>query len=139
MLNRGFYQDKYEAGSILGLPLRCHQVQLQVWHQVSRHCLQLLGGRVEELYEAWDFQRRFGGSTRAATEPADAAEGERPPQFKTFVPGKTRVPRRASPPAEIVPTRHRCLPQPADQHDGCARLPVRSPCWPLLPRQACSC
>ena len=81
---------------------------LQVWHQPMCHGLQLLGGRVEELYEAWDFQRKFGSSTRTATEPADAVDGDKPPQFKTFVPGKTRVPKRVIAPAESAPNSHRC-------------------------------
>ena len=63
---------------------------------------------MEELYEAWNFQRKFGSSTRTATEPADAVDGEKPPQFKTFVPGKTRVPKRVTAPAELAPDSHRC-------------------------------
>ena len=64
---------------------------------------------MEELYEAWDFQRKFGGSTRTAAEPADAVDGEKPPQFKSFVPGKTRVPKRVTAPAELAPNSHRCI------------------------------
>ena len=79
---------------------------------------------MEELYEAWDFQRKFGGGARAAPEPADAAEGEKPPQFKTFVPGKTRVPKRVTAPAEAAPNSHRCLRQPAHCHSGCMQLPA---------------
>ena len=63
------------------------------------HRVQMLGGRVEELFEGWEFQRKFGGSARPAPAAGAAAELDRPPQFKTFVPGKTRVPKR--PPADI--------------------------------------
>lgn len=71
-------------------------------------CLQMLGGRVDELYEAWDFQRKFGGSARpAAADGTDRGQDtDRPPQFKTFVPGKTRVPKRV-PPADAAPNGHR--------------------------------
>lgn len=78
---------------------------------------------MEELYKAWDFQRKFGSSTRAAVEPADAADGEKPPQFKAFVPGKTRVPRKKPAPAEVAPNSHRCLHQQAHQQDNCMQLP----------------
>jgi len=59
----------------------------------------MLGGRVDELHEAWDFQTKFGGSARPAAAADPASEADRPPQFKTFVPGKTRVPKRALPDA----------------------------------------
>ena len=70
-------------------------------------CLQLLGGRVDELYEAWDFQKKFGGSARPAAAADPAAELDRPPQFKTFVPGKTHVPKK--PPADSGTNGHRCF------------------------------
>ncbi len=57
--------------------------------------LQVLGGRVEELYEAWEFQRKYGdGAARPAADAAGAPDSERPPPFQTYVPGKTRAPRR---------------------------------------------
>lgn len=68
--------------------------------------MQLLGGRVDELYEAWEFQNRFGGSARPAAAADPAAELDRPPQFKTFVPGKTRVRKRL--PADPGTNGHRC-------------------------------
>ncbi len=74
----------------------------------SMRCPQLLGGRVDELYEAWDFQKKFGGSARPAAAADPAAELDRPPQFKTFVPGKTRVPKRP-PPADASANGHRCF------------------------------
>ncbi len=54
---------------------------------------------MEELYEAWDFQRKFGGSARpaAATATDSGEDADRPPHFKSFVPGKSRVPKRALP------------------------------------------
>ena len=69
-------------------------------------CMQLLGGRVDELYEAWEFQNRFGSSARPAAAADAAAELDRPPQFKMFVPGKTRVPKRL--PADAGTNGHRC-------------------------------
>ena len=137
-----FIGDAIQTSMYRGACLRkyLHLSSPQAWHQILCHCLKLLGGRVEELYEAWDFQRRFGSGVRPAAEPADAAEGDKPPQFKTFVPGKTRVPKRALAPAEVAPNSHRCLHQSAHQHDGCMQLPSCSACCHCchqLPRCAC--
>ena len=59
---------------------------------------------MDELYEAWDFQQKFGGPTRpaAASGTENGQEADCPPQFKTFVPGKSRVPKRA-PPIDTTP------------------------------------
>ena len=62
---------------------------------------------MDELYEAWEFQKKFGGSARPAAATDPAAEMDRPPQFKTFVPGKTRVPKR--PPVNAGTNGHRCF------------------------------
>ena len=53
----------------------------------------MLGGRVEELYEAWEFQRKYRAGA-ARLEAGTSADLEQPPPFQTFVPGKTRAPRR---------------------------------------------
>ena len=79
--------------------------------------LQLLGGRVDELYEAWEFQNKFGGSARPAAAGDPAAELDRPPRFQTFVPGKTRVPKR--PPADNGANGHRCFPSLAKAPPAC--------------------
>lgn len=47
---------------------------------------------MEELYEAWEFQQKYGA--RAARSADAAAADEQPPPFQTFIPGKTCVPRR---------------------------------------------
>ncbi|BDA51225.1 probable Tudor domain-containing protein 3 at N-terminal half [Coccomyxa sp. Obi] len=57
-------------------------------------CLKVLGGRVAELQEAWEFQRKYGAGAARSVDAADAAAAERPPPFQTFIPGKTRPPRR---------------------------------------------
>ena len=69
----------------------CAGVMGVVFHQTQ--CLevmslvvwQVLGGQVEELLEAWTFQRKFGNVQR----PAGASEDmEQPPAFQSFVPGR---------------------------------------------------
>ena len=78
---------------------------------------------MEELYEAWEFQRKYGaGAARPAADAAGAADSERPPPFQTYVPGKTRAPRRpaaapglAGPDAHAVPA---ALAAVAAQRDG---------------------
>ena len=77
----------------------------QLLEESSSYQVQLLGGRVDELYEAWEFQNKFGGSARPAAAADPAAELDRPPRFQTFVPGKTRVPKR--PPAQPGANGHR--------------------------------
>ena len=47
--------------------------------------VQVLGGRVEELVEAWTFQRKFGNVQRAS---ATTDDTEQPPAFQNFVPGR---------------------------------------------------
>ncbi|PSC76684.1 tudor domain-containing 3 isoform B [Micractinium conductrix] len=46
-------------------------------------CLEVLGGRVAELAEAWQTQQQFGGAEK---ERADAADTERPPAFHPWDP-----------------------------------------------------
>ena len=52
----------------------------------------MLGGKVAELQEAWEFQRKYGAGAARSADAADAAAAERPPPFQTFIPGKTRAP-----------------------------------------------
>ena len=47
--------------------------------------VQVLGGHVEELVEAWTFQRKFGNVQRAS---ATTDDTEQPPAFQNFVPGR---------------------------------------------------
>ena len=47
--------------------------------------MQVLGGHVEELVEAWTFQRKFGNVQRASTTTDDP---EQPPAFQNFIPGR---------------------------------------------------
>ena len=53
--------------------------------QHHKLALQVLGGRVEELVEAWTFQRKFGNVQRSNTSSEDA---EQPPAFQNFIPGR---------------------------------------------------
>ena len=46
---------------------------------------QVLGGHVEELIEAWTFQRKFGNVQRSNTTSEDT---EQPPAFQNFIPGR---------------------------------------------------
>lgn len=46
---------------------------------------QVLGGQVEELVEAWTFQRKFGNVQRSK---ANSEDTEQPPPFQNFVPGR---------------------------------------------------
>lgn len=48
-------------------------------------CIQVLGGQVEELVEAWTFQRKFGNVQRSK---ANSEDTEQPPPFQNFVPGR---------------------------------------------------
>lgn len=47
--------------------------------------MQVLGGQVEELVEAWTFQRKFGNVQRSNTNSEDT---EQPPAFQNFIPGR---------------------------------------------------
>ena len=51
--------------------------------------VQVLGGRVDALAEAWEFQRKYGSLHRDAE--AQSSSTDRPPPFTPFVPGKTRA------------------------------------------------
>lgn len=58
---------------------------------------------MEELYEAWEFQRKYGaGAARPAAETGTSADLEQPPPFQTFIPGKTRAPRRPAAAADAA-------------------------------------
>ena len=46
---------------------------------------QVLGGQVEELVDAWTFQRKFGTAQRAGPATDDT---EQPPAFQSFIPGR---------------------------------------------------
>lgn len=50
-------------------------------------CIELVGGRVQALAEAWEVQQKYGG-TAERTAAAEGAAGERPRPFQPFVPGK---------------------------------------------------
>ena len=54
--------------------------------------LQVLGGRVEALADAWEFQRSFGAAERPAEPAAAGADAHRAPRFTHFIPGRTRAP-----------------------------------------------
>ena len=54
--------------------------------------LQVLGGRVEALADAWEFQRSFGAAERPAEPAAAGADAQRAPRFTHFIPGRTRAP-----------------------------------------------
>ena len=45
----------------------------------------VLGGYVDELVEAWTFQRKFGNVQRSNTSSEDT---EQPPAFQNFIPGR---------------------------------------------------
>ena len=47
--------------------------------------LQVLGGRVEHLLEAWEFQRKFGSIQRPRAQTEDP---DKPPAFGNFIPGR---------------------------------------------------
>ncbi|KAL3148086.1 hypothetical protein ABBQ38_014371 [Trebouxia sp. C0009 RCD-2024] len=47
--------------------------------------IQVLGGQVEELVEAWTFQRKFGNVQRSNTNSEDTKQ---PPAFQNFIPGR---------------------------------------------------
>ncbi|KAK9902700.1 hypothetical protein WJX75_003222 [Coccomyxa subellipsoidea] len=85
--------------------------------------IKVLGGHVEELYEAWEFQRKYGaGAARPAAEAGSSADLEQPPPFQTFVPGKTRAPRRPAAAADAADA-HAAHTAPAAatvQHDAIA-------------------
>ena len=86
---------------------------------IERVGMQVLGGRVEELAEAWEFQKRFGNIDRptAQTNPDDQ---EQPPPFHRFVPGrKGRAPPLA---VRLTPPWHTpagCLQWGLHQHHQC--------------------
>jgi hypothetical protein len=54
---------------------------------------------VDELYEAWDFQRKYGTSAARAADGDSAEASERPPPFKAFIPTKTRMARSPATPS----------------------------------------
>ncbi len=59
-------------------------VSVSITHQGH---LQVLGGRVETLAEAWEFQKRFGNIDRPTTQ-TNAEDQDQPPPFHRFVPGR---------------------------------------------------
>ena len=63
---------------------------------------QVLGGHVEELVEAWTFQRKFGNVQRSNTTSEDT---EQAPAFQNFVPGR----RHTQAGHRYLVTLHECL------------------------------
>ncbi|CAL8466403.1 g5939 [Coccomyxa elongata] len=81
--------------------------------------LKVLGGKVAELQEAWEFQRKFGAGAARSAEATDAAAAERPPPFQTFIPGKTRAPRRPMTATDADSDAHK----DHAGHSACAAVP----------------